>query len=443
MRPPLAPESLDALLQRHSASLLHIIRAWHSPIVGGRYLPWERLLRRKAPGGLSPDQWWLAIKLSRNFQFRPLPFQGRNGKPSLLMLPGFAQDALHQIDAGIGGWGLPDSPDEQEQFIVNARIHEAIASSRLAGASAARAEAAELLRSGRRPRDRAGRMIGGAYRAMQAAGKMKDKRLSLDALIHLNATITNSTRNNLDRPADIGRVHDRRNRGEPDGNGRNLPPGSPEMTGRMQEMIRFANQEDKDRGFMHPIVRAIVLHFWLACDKPFAEGNRRTARVLFYWCVLRCNYPVFEFVSLSWYLQYAPIRYARSFLHAEVDGNDLTYFLAHQVEVLLRAVKGARQHISGEKKKLEMIAKMIGPSAGLNARQLALLAHGLRNPAARYTVRWHRTTHNVSTGTARSDLLGLAENGLLERKRSDGKSYAYVAPPDLKQRIRRLHGQSV
>ena len=34
--------------------------------------------------------------------------------------------------------------------------------------------------------------------------------------------------------------------------------------------------------FIHPVVRAITLHFWLAYDHPFCDGNGRTARALFY-----------------------------------------------------------------------------------------------------------------------------------------------------------------
>jgi hypothetical protein len=42
--------------------------------------------------------------------------------------------------------------------------------------------------------------------------------------------------------------------------------------------------------FIHPVMRAITLHFWLAYDHPFCDGNGRTARALFYWSMLKQGY---------------------------------------------------------------------------------------------------------------------------------------------------------
>ena len=39
-----------------------------------------------------------------------------------------------------------------------------------------------------------------------------------------------------------------------------------------------------------PVIRAIVLHLWLAYDHPFEDGNGRTARALFYWSMLNSGY---------------------------------------------------------------------------------------------------------------------------------------------------------
>ena len=52
-------------------------------------------------------------------------------------------------------------------------------------------------------------------------------------------------------------------------------------------------------GFIHPMIRSIILHFWLAYDHPFVDGNGRTARALFYWSMLRHGYWLFEFISIS------------------------------------------------------------------------------------------------------------------------------------------------
>jgi Fic family protein len=51
--------------------------------------------------------------------------------------------------------------------------------------------------------------------------------------------------------------------------------------------------------FIHPVVRAIILHFMIGCGHLFVDGNGRTARALFYWSVLHQKYRLMEFISIS------------------------------------------------------------------------------------------------------------------------------------------------
>lgn len=63
-------------------------------------------------------------------------------------------------------------------------------------------------------------------------------------------------------------------------------------------MCDFANGSNSGE-FIPPAVRATVLHFWLAYDHPFVDGNGRTARALFYWLMARQGYWLCEYVSIS------------------------------------------------------------------------------------------------------------------------------------------------
>ena len=90
---------------------------------------------------------------------------------------------------------------------------------------------------------------------------------------------------------------------------------------------------------MHPAIRAIILHFWLAYDHPFIDGNGRTARALFYWLMLRHGYWLFEFISISEIILKAPVQYGEAFLYTETDQNDLTYFIIHQTEVIRKSMQ--------------------------------------------------------------------------------------------------------
>ncbi len=50
----------------------------------------------------------------------------------------------------------------------------------------------------------------------------------------------------------------------------------------MARLCAWAKGRSGD-GFIHPVVRAISVHLWLGYDRPFVDGNGRTARASFYW----------------------------------------------------------------------------------------------------------------------------------------------------------------
>lgn len=203
-------------------------------------------------------------------------------------------------------------------------------------------------------------------------------------------------------------------------------------------MVQFANRDADDGAFMHPVVRAVLLHFRLAFDHPFEDGNGRTARALFYWSMLHHDYRLFEFISISRFLKKAPAQYAQAFLHVETDGNDLTYFIAHQVDVIGRAIDELDQYLDTRVRQVQRIERMLERSTDLNPRQLALLAHAVRHPDAEYTTRSHQTSHNTAYATARADLFRLAELGLLDRRRVGRKTHVFRAPPDIEARLKSL-----
>ena len=78
---------------------------------------------------------------------------------------------------------------------------------------------------------------------------------------------------------------------------------------------------------MHPLLKAMVVHFMVGYDHYFADGNGRTARSLFYWMLLKAGFPAARFLVVSSLLKQAPAQYSRAFLNVEYDDGDLTYFL--------------------------------------------------------------------------------------------------------------------
>ena len=186
--------------------------------------------------------------------------------------------------------------------------------------------------------------------------------------------------------------------------------------------------------FLHPVVRAITLHFWLAYEHPFCDGNGRTARALFYWAMLNQGYWLFEFISISSAINKARGQYERSFLLSESDDNDLTYFLLAQVKVIQQAITNLHAYLERKAGELGALQRRLEGMDGLNHRQLALLRHALRHAGFRYTVLSHQSSHGISNQTARSDLQKLASRGLLTPEK-DGNRDIFRVPADLVARL--------
>ena len=364
MKRPRSPLPLEKLIDKHRDRLPALMRHAFHPTVDGRYLHWDTLRRLDPPGDLSSEEWWTGIKLSRSGLFRQVPLRDARGRPFRFMLPDPVQEALHRIDSRAGGRiGVADTVvnrQTRDRFIVDSLIDEAITSSQLEGASTTRAAATRMIRSGRRPRDRSERMILNNYRAMQAIRTMRESPLTADAVLTLHVTLTADT---LRDPAAAGRLQrpedDRVEVCDADDQVLYHPPPAEQLPDRLDQMVQFANRDADDGAFMHPVVRAILLHFWLAFDHPFADGNGRTARALFYWAMLRHDYWPFEFVSISRFLKKAPAQYARAFLHTETDGNDLTYFIVHQVDVIRRAIDDLDAYLETKVRQVQRVERML------------------------------------------------------------------------------------
>lgn len=405
-----------------------------------RYLHWDELRHRPAPDGLSHEEWWLGIKLARMPKLRSIPLLDKKQHPFQFGIPDKILAQLHEIDRGLGfTLDTPDgvtAPGGRDQYIISSLIQESITSSQLEGAATTREAAKELLRTGRQPRDKSERMILNNYVTMKRIRTLRDQPLTPKLVLELHALVTADT---LDRPDASGRFrlpHEDIRVEDQEGTIFHVPPDSIELPDRLAAMCDFANRKTPDF-FVHPVVRAIILHFWLGYDHPFVDGNGRTARALFYWSMLHQGYQLFEFISISQILLRSRSHYARAFLHTETDDNDLTYFILHQIEVICEAVDALHAYVKHRTEELRSASQRLRGLGGLNHRQQALLAHSLREPNTRYLIEGHRRSHNVAFQTARDDLFGLAEKSLLVVQK-EGRVNAFYAPADLGHKLEGL-----
>lgn len=450
VEPPRFESLLQAMLEQGPGLAARVFGASSEVDGQGRYLHWDKLRHLPPPEGLSPEHWWLGIKLVRRKRFRPLLLRDERGLPFQYCLPGTVQRDLHWLDRHAAG-SIQAEPaiadtERQKTFLIRSLIEESINSSQLEGASTTRNVAREMIRQGREPRDRSERMIVNNYVAMQFIREHRHDPLTPSLVFELQSILTRGTLESEDQTGRFRRAD------EPIEVVDNVshivlhrPPPAEQLSERLQSLCDFANADtvaaDAAGGFLHPVVKAVALHFMLGYDHPFCDGNGRTARALFYWAMAREGYWLTEYISISKIIKQSPAQYGRAYLHTETDDNDLTYFLIHQLDVVRKAVDALHAYLRGEVHDIgeaeQMLTRNPRLAGQLNFRQLALLRHALKHPRFAYVIEEHQRSHGISYDVARKDLLFMADSLRLLSKTRDGKRYLFVVPEDLERRIQK------
>lgn len=437
-----APPPVDSIALR-SKSVLKALNAPVDPRSAERYLHWDKLRHLKPKHGLTTEEWWWRIKLfERKPTMRSLRLRDKDGSPFLYSLPDQLLRSLHHVDQYCAGQVAMDEvvtseSGARQRYLVSSLMEEAIRSSQLEGATTSRREAKELLQTGRKPKDRSEQMILNNYRGLQFMREEMGSELTPDSVLELHRILTMGTLRNPDAAGRFQRPEEERVAVYERTGGRRLhiPPPAEELPERLRILCDFANEGDDGSPFVHPVIRAILLHFGLAYDHPFEDGNGRTARILFFWSMRKSGYWMAEYLSISTILRKAPAQYGRAFLETETDEGDTTYFLIHQLQVIEQAIVQMRQYLERKTREVQEVEELLRGARGFNKRQLELLTDAVHHPDASYSFTGHAASHHVTHETARTDLLTLVERGLLTR-RQVGREYSFEVPADLPERLR-------
>ena len=445
MRLPADPPPFGDLVHGQGPEgLLRLISSGIGKLPANRYLHWSKLKYMTPPEGFTVEDWWVATKIARAAAEHTLPLADEHDTPFAFTDSGYLHHMLHEVDlhAG-GGLALPQdvaSADSRDIYLKRSLMEEAITSSQLEGASTTRLIAKDMLRSGRKARDTSERMILNNYHAMEFVRELAETDISMDALLELQRLLTegtlrdSSSAGRLRRDDEEVAVVDER-----DGVVIHRPPDAAQLTDRLGRVLAFANATEQAQ-FLHPVVKAVLLHFMIGYEHPFVDGNGRTARALFYWAMTRAGYWLAEFLSISTIIRKAPVQYVRAYVLSERDDNDVTYFLDYNLRVVLRAVDQLRHYLARKASETRDTERLLaGSSVGgqLNYRQLAAIRGLRKRPGRPYTIDEHRRTNHVTYQTARTDLLKLAELGLLktERTRAQGRAFHFTLAPDMQAQL--------
>lgn len=397
-----------------------------------RYLPWQEFKNKTwVPG--NKEKIWSLVKLQRELNKSKTEIKDKDGHYYTLNPRSHVQ-FLHEIDLELGGnfMGVSDfSEGDRQQIIRRNLIDESIASSRLEGANTSREVARKMLREGRRPRDKDEQMIVNNHEAMKRIEEeIKHEKLSIALLKDLHRQVTKNTLKDGALEGALRETLDEK------GNRLKIMPWD-EVTvtyvtpdrefveEQLPRLIKFANDEG-DEMFIHPLTKAIMLHFWVGLLHPFEDGNGRLARILFYWYMLKRGYWAFSYLSLSERIIKSSRQYAEAYIYSEQDGYDLNYFIHYNMDKLKLARQHFREYLKERISENRQAVRIIQSKYHFNTRQLKLLQY-LARDEQRYTnpKSYLETNSTIGPVTAWTDLKKLIDDGFLKKIKNGRNVYYY------------------
>ena len=400
--------------------------------IDSEYLYWDKMkYKEPSPKAITKEVLWRVVKFIRESQSFKSVIKDKNGENFKWLKLNYFEEFFHELDMNTGGEIFVERSSvdiaNKQKLITRGIMDEAIASSQLEGAATSRQAAKKMLREGRKPINRSEHMIVNNYNSMKAIeDNYKDKVMSMDLILELHSLITKNT---LDSQNEKPRL---RKDGEPvcvsdksDGVIYYEAPNINFVKEELDKLVKFANDEYENQPFIHPIIKAIMIHFWMGYLHPFTDGNGRLARLLFYWYLIKRGYWAFVYLPISKIIKRSPKQYIMAYVYSEQDDNDLTYFLDYNIRKIKLAVEDFKKYLDGQSKRNSQMKKRCDEKYELNIRQVQLLQYLYGDNEGRTTLTAHMNVNQIAKMTASKDLKDLKKKGFLMSTKQGRYIYYY------------------
>ena len=402
--------------------------------INERYLYWSDAKYRAADTGLSAEELWRTAKCIR--QMKDVPVWPEFGLH--FALNNSMQRLCQRFDMDFGGsWGsmklFPTDKKNQELYLISSIMEEAISSSQMEGAATTRKVAKEMLRKKLAPRDRSQQMILNNYQTIQFIVENKNQPLTKELLLQIHALMTANTLNDESMSGHLRDNDDVVVGNSITGEVVHQPPSHVLLDKFVRDLCHFFNSTDSEI-FIHPIIRALVVHFLIAYYHPFGDGNGRTARALFYWYMLKEDYWLTQYLSISRIIYKTKAKYEKSFIYTENDNNDIGYFITYNLDVLSKAFDELRRYL--RKKQAEQRRKDRFMHIGdVSPKQAEIIRMFYDEGDITLQAKDIAIRFGVSRVAAKGYLDGLVKRGILERIKLDGRTQGYIRSDNFNELI--------
>ncbi len=389
------------------------------------YLYWDKIKYKTKD--YEPEELWNAIKFHRYLNSATIKFGKYNFS---YVITDYMLRALHQFDLRIGGnlgSNIGIAETDKTKFVISSIMEEAISSSQMEGANTTRKKAKEMIQKEQKPRNKSEQMIMNNFITMKYIVQHKNETITPENILYIHKLISNRTLNDTE---DEGRFRDNDEVYVVDHTTSEVvhtPPSSNELEELIKDLCSFCNNDSAN--FIHPIVKGCIVHFMIGWIHPFTDGNGRTVRALFYWYLLKQGYWLTEYLSISRIIKDTKGQYEKAYLYAEVDENDLSYFITYHIKTMEKAFDALKVYINRKQKEVFQAAKFMKiPNVNDRMAQILKIIHD--DPERILNTKEIESRFDISNFTARSDLKALVTLGFLEIIQVNKKKQNFVKSKD-------------
>lgn len=306
-----------------------------------RYLTPEEIRHRLKQQGTAESE-WLNIKKeiisARKTSSIPLFF--KSIEPKFWFYPA---DVIHKKINEIDRLGkdlyeqIIKQASFKNEFLLDSAIEEAITSAIYEGAHSTRAQAEQLIASGERPKNKDEWMLINNFRAMRWVKENQSTTLSKNVILYLHKIVTENTLEGDDVYFQGKFRNDKVFVGPHEGIEHN------KIDKAIEEMISVTTDNPR---YFHPLLKGILIHYFIGYIHPFFDGNGRTARALFYFKSIKNQLNYIELLSVSAYLRTHGKQYEKSFKKVKDNEYDLTYFIDFCLDSICSALKEVSRKVN-------------------------------------------------------------------------------------------------
>lgn len=389
------------------------------------YIPLDEIRHRLNVHGQKWDQIRKQYEDTRKAQSIPFPFPSIN---KVFWL--FEADSIRKKMADVEQKGISlydkihSSRTFEPDFILNASVEEAVTSAIYEGANSTRAKAKQLIAENRPPVNKDEQMLVNNFNAMKWIKANGKKELTQDLILTLHELVTRNTMEG-DLVNYVGKFRD---------DAIYIGPHEGIDYKKIEQAIDEAIYVTTKHGrYLSPLLRGILLHYFIAYIHPFFDGNGRTARALFYYKAIKYELKFVELLSISAHLKAHGKRYERAFENAVKYGGDVTYFVDFTLDSLLLALKRVQE-------KVEFLINIgrLKKVYNLSEQQIALLQRLALNKFRKISIGEFAKDIDRTHEMARLELKSLSQQKLLLEEPEKNRSLYRINSDVLKQEITKI-----